>query len=254
MRELLYGRHPVWEALQAGRRRIYKLTLAQGAQIDRGVLGQIVAAAREVGAALLQAQRHELTRACASPNHQGVVAEFSPYPYVDLSTILNRAIGEMAATPPLLLLLDLLQDPQNVGSLLRTAEAVGVHGVVLPKRRAVGVTPAVVSASAGAVEWLQVAQVTNLNRAIDELKERGLWIVGLEADPAAEFYDQVDLSGPLALVVGSEGQGLRRLVREKCDLMVRLPMQGRLSSLNAAVAGSVVLYQVLQARRRPGSG
>ncbi len=250
MPELIYGRHPVWEALQAGRRRFYRLSLLQGADTSDGVLAQIASAARAAGASLFQAQRRELDR--VSPQHQGVVADVSAYPYVDLPDILSQAAQDRPDEPPLLLLLDLLQDPQNLGSLLRTAEAVGVHGVALPKRRAVGVTPAVVSASAGAVEWLQVAQVTNLNRAIKQLKESGLWVAGLEADPAAQAYDQADLSGPLALVVGSEGRGLRRLVRENCDFLLRLPMRGQVSSLNASVAGSVVLYQVLQARQRAG--
>jgi 23S rRNA (guanosine2251-2'-O)-methyltransferase len=153
------------------------------------------------------------------------------------------------SSPALFLLLDLLQDPQNVGSLLRTAEAVGVHGVVIPRRRAVGVTPAVVSASAGAVEHLRVAQVTNLARTIDELKRRDIWVAGLDTGADAGLLDQADLRGPLALVVGSEGYGLRRLVREKCDFSVRLPMRGRVASLNAAVAGSVALYEVDRQRR-----
>jgi 23S rRNA (guanosine2251-2'-O)-methyltransferase len=133
--------------------------------------------------------------------------------------------------------------------LLRTAEAVGVHGVVIPRRRAVGITPAVVSASAGAVEHLWVAQVTNLARTIDQLKSHGIWVAGLDAGADAGLLDQADLRGPLALVVGSEGQGLRRLVREKCDFSVRLPMRGRVASLNAAVAGSVALYEVDRQRR-----
>jgi 23S rRNA (guanosine2251-2'-O)-methyltransferase len=133
--------------------------------------------------------------------------------------------------------------------LLRTAEAVGVHGVVIPRRRAVGITPAVVSASAGAVEHLRVVQLTNLARAIDELKQHDVWVAGLEADPEAQYLDQADLCGPLALVVGSEGRGLRRLVREKCDFRLRLPMHGRVASLNAAVAGSVALYEVERQRR-----
>jgi 23S rRNA (guanosine2251-2'-O)-methyltransferase len=188
--------------------------------------------------------RRELDR--QTRHHQGVVAETSPYPYVDLDDILSRAADHN--TPPLLLLLDLLQDPQNVGSLLRTAEAVGVHGVVIPRRRAAGITPAVVSASAGAVEHLLVTQVTNLARTMDQLKQHNLWIAGLETDPDALRYDHADLRGPLALVVGSEGSGLRRLTRAKCDLLLNLPMYGRIASLNAAVAGSIVLYEVERQR------
>jgi 23S rRNA (guanosine2251-2'-O)-methyltransferase len=230
--------------LRAGRRRVYKLTLADGVRERDGIIGQIVSLAQAADVPLTRSSRRELDRVI--PNHQGVIVEATPYPYVEL------AIFSVVADPnvhPLLLLLDLLQDPQNLGSLLRTAEAVGVHGVVIPQRRAVGVTPAVVSASAGAVEHLQVARVANLARTLDELKRRGFWITGLELDLTAQVYDQVDLSGPLALVVGSEGSGLRRLVREKCDFLMRLPMRGRVASLNAAVAGSVALYEIERQRR-----
>jgi 23S rRNA (guanosine2251-2'-O)-methyltransferase len=246
--DLLYGRRPVYEALRAGRRRIFKLILAEGIREQEkgtGNVGQIVSMARAAGVPLGRSPRRELDR--LTSHHQGVVVESGPYPYADVDDVLHRAADQNA--PPLLLLLDLLQDPQNVGSLLRTAEAVGVHGVIFPQRRAVGVTPAVVSASAGAVEHLLVAQVTNLARTIDDLKRHDLWVAGLEADPSAQFYHQADLNGPLALIVGSEGSGLRRLVREKCDFLLRLPMHGRVASLNAAVAGSVVLYEVERQRR-----
>jgi 23S rRNA (guanosine2251-2'-O)-methyltransferase len=244
----LYGRRPVYEALRAGRRRVFKLILAEGVrerEKGAGNVGQIVSMARAAGVPLVRSPRRELDR--LTSHHQGVVAESGPYPYADVDDALRLAAGQN--TPPLLLLLDLLQDPQNAGSLLRTAEAVGVHGVVIPRRRAVGVTPAVVSASSGAVEHLLVAQVTNLARTIDDLKRRDVWVAGLEAHPSAQIYHQADLNGPLALVVGSEGSGLRRLVREKCDFLLRLPMHGRVASLNAAVAGSVMLYEVERQRR-----
>jgi 23S rRNA (guanosine2251-2'-O)-methyltransferase len=243
--ELLYGRRPVYEALRAGRRRIYKLLLAEGLSDKSGPVAELVSLARDAGVPVTGTPRRELDR--VTDNHQGVVAQASPYAYFEL----DQLVAAVAALglPPLFLLLDLLQDPQNFGSLLRTAEAVGVHGIIIPDRRAVGVTPAVVSASAGAVEHLRVAQVTNLARTIEELKEHDVWVAGLEATPGAELYDRADLRGPLALVVGSEGSGLRRLVREKCDFLVRLPMHGRVASLNAAVAGSVALYEVDRQRR-----
>jgi 23S rRNA (guanosine2251-2'-O)-methyltransferase len=250
MVELLYGRRSVYEALRAGRRRIYGLALAEGVQKTSGVVGQIVSLARTAGVPLTRSSRQELDRVAAA--HQGVVAEAAPYPYADLDDILAFAADRNE--PPLLVLLDLLQDPQNFGSLVRTAEAVSVHGVVIPRRRAVGVTPAVVSASAGAVEHLRVAQVTNLARTVDELKRRDVWVAGLEATPEAQLYHQADLRGPLALVVGSEGSGLRRLVREKCDFLLRLPMRGRVASLNAAVAGSITLYEVDRQRRAAAVG
>jgi 23S rRNA (guanosine2251-2'-O)-methyltransferase len=245
MVELLFGRRPVYEVLRAGRRRSYKLILADGLRDHGGVVDQIVSLARAAGVPYARSSRRELDQLVS--NHQGVVVEAAPYPYVDLNEIISFSADQN--TPSLFLLLDLLQDPQNVGSLLRTAEAIGVHGVVMPRRRAVGVTPAVVSASAGAVEHLRVAQVTNLARTIDELKHYDVWVAGLDVDAEAQLYDRADLRGRLALVVGSEGSGLRRLVREKCDFLLRLPMHGNVASLNASVAGSVALYEVERQRR-----
>lgn len=248
MADLLYGRRPVFETLRAGRRRVFQVTLATGVNEKSGIIGRIASMVRSAGVPLTHSPRRELDQ--VAPNHQGIVAEADPYPYVGLGDILSWAAERDES--PLLLLLDLLQDPQNVGSLLRTAEAVGVHGVILQQRRAVGVTPAVVSASAGAVEHLLVAQVTNLVRAIEELKRKDVWVAGLEGTTEAQRYNLADLRGPLALVVGSEGSGLRRLVREKCDFLVQLPMRGRVASLNAAVAGSVALYEVDRQRRSRG--
>jgi 23S rRNA (guanosine2251-2'-O)-methyltransferase len=170
------------------------------------------------------------------------------YPYVEVEAML--ALARERNEPPLLLLLDCLQDPQNLGTLLRTAEVVGVHGVVIPRHRAAEITPAVSNASAGSVEHLLIARVTNLVRTMEELKEKGVWIAGLENLPEAQDYHEAGLSMPLALVVGSEGRGLSRLVRERCDLWIRLPMRGHIDSLNAAVAGSIALYEVWQQREQ----
>jgi 23S rRNA (guanosine2251-2'-O)-methyltransferase len=172
-------------------------------------------------------------------SHQGVVAEMSEFRYADVDEILARAIQRDEY--PLVLALDRIQDVHNLGALIRTAEAVGAHGVIIPQRRAAGVTPAVYKSSAGAVAHLLVARVTNLVRTLKQLQEAGLWIVGLDVG-ADRDYDEVDWAMPLCLVVGSEGEGLGRLVRETCDFLVRLPMRGRVESLNAAVAGSIVLY------------
>jgi 23S rRNA (guanosine2251-2'-O)-methyltransferase len=179
-------------------------------------------------------------------NAQGVALEVGDYPYVEVDDILARA--KEKGEPPLLLILDHLQDPQNLGTLIRTAEAMGVHGIILPDRRAAGVTPAVSNSSAGAVERMLVTQVTNLNRTIDHLKSRDIWIAGLDSDPATPLIDSRMISGSLALVVGSEGGGLSRLTREKCDFLLRLQMVGEVESLNAAVAGSIVLYLARQTR------
>ena len=187
--------------------------------------------------------RQELDR--IDPNHQGVALRAGDYPYAALDQILTLAADR--SEPPFLLILDTLQDPQNLGTLLRTAEAVGVHGVILPLARTATVTPAVVSSSSGAAEHLLVAQA-NLAQALTTLKEADVWSVGLDAGPDSQPASRVNLKGGLALVVGSEGSGMRRLVRERCDILMRLPMRGKIESLNAAVAGSVALYLALAAR------
>jgi len=244
MNEVLYGRNAVREALRAGRRKIYKVVLAQGMK-ETGIVADIATLANKSGVAIQRVERRQLDK-IGDFNHQGVAAEAAPYPYVELERILAQA--DQRQETPLLLMLDCLQDPQNFGAVLRTAEIVGVHGVVIPKRRAVGITPAVVNSSAGATEHLLVARVTNLVRTMKELKAWELWIVGLEDVPQAQLYHQSDLTMPLALVVGSEGRGMGRLVRETCDILIRLPMRGKISSLNTAVAGSVALYEVWQQR------
>ena len=252
MSELLYGRHAVIEALRAGRRRFYRLWIetkqATDAPPRSGPLGDIVAQAeaagipvRTVRGGMFDKMRDERT------NAQGVALEAGDYPYVDVESCLARA--RQAGEPPLLLILDHLQDPQNLGTLIRTAEAMGVHGILIPERRAARVTPAVSNASAGAVEHLAVAQVVNINRVIDDLKKRNVWVAGLDGAPGTPELARARLDGALAVVVGSEGEGLSRLTREKCDFLVRLPMLGSIESLNASVAGSIVLYAARQARR-----
>jgi 23S rRNA (guanosine2251-2'-O)-methyltransferase len=239
--DVLYGRNSVGEALRAGR-KIHRVLIADGAH----GLEALVAAARQKRIPYEIHDRRELDRR-AGDHHQGVIAEAEPFAYVHLEDLLASA--EQRAEPPLLLALDSLQDPQNFGTLLRTAQAVGTHGVLIPEHRAVGVTPAVSNASAGAVEHLRVARVTNLARALGQLKSNGVWVHGLAVDAQADYWD-VDLTGPLALVVGSEGSGLGRLVREACDVLVRIPMaDAAIQSLNASVAGSLVLYEAFRQRR-----
>lgn len=243
--EVLFGRNPILETLRAGRRPLHRLVLAEGIR-EREVIGEIVRLARRANIAVQRLSKHQTAQLVGHGRHQGVALEVGDYPYATVPQML--AAARKAEEPPFLLILDLLQDPQNVGSLLRTAEIVGVHGVVLQERRAVGVTPAVVNASSGATEHLLVAQVSNLVRALKELKEQDVWVYGLEGGTEAGLYTQENLAGSIALVVGSEGAGLRRLVRETCDALIRLPMRGRIESLNAAVAGSVALYAVWQSR------
>jgi len=245
MGEALYGRRPVLEALRSGT-RVHRILVASGAK-PVGALADILAAASAQGVPVERVPRQKLDQ--MSPRHQGVIAEVESFQYARVEDGLRRAAER--GEKPLLLILDAVQDVQNLGSLLRTAEAVGAHGVILPKHRAAGVTPAVRKASAGAVEHLLIAQVTNLARTLEQLKEQGLWIVGLDM-AGRQSYDEVDWDMPVALVVGSEGRGLSRLVREACDLLVRLPMRGHVESLNAAVAGSIVLYAAW--RGRVGAG
>jgi 23S rRNA (guanosine2251-2'-O)-methyltransferase len=244
-RELLYGRRPVLESLRAGRRNFFRVIFGSDPR-EAQPLAEIAALAREKDIRVDTMRRDWLDQQAHGANHQGVLLEASGYPYVSLDEVLIYA--KQRSEPPMVLLLDLIQDVQNVGTLLRTAEAVGVHGVVLQERRAAEVTPAVVSASSGAVEHLQIAQVTNLVSAMKEMKARDVWLAGLDTGEDAVNYDKANLKGAIGLVVGSEGSGLRRLVRENCDFIVSLPMKGRVESLNAAVAGSVILYAAWQAR------
>ncbi len=244
MREFLYGRQAVVEALRAGRRALFKLFVAESVQ-SKGVLAEAVALAERQGTVVQRVQRSQLDK--ITNEHQGIVAEAGGYPYVNLDTILAAGKGQ-GSFPPLVLALDCVQDPQNLGTLLRTAEAVGVNGVIFPSHRAASITPAVVNVSSGATEYLRIAQVTNLTHALKTLKEADIWVAGLEFTPEAQEHTQVNLTGPLALVVGSEGQGISRLVRETCDYMIRLPMLGHVGSLNVSVAGSVALYEILRQR------
>lgn len=242
---MIWGRNAVFEALH-GQRKVFKVYIASNLAPSDTVRG-IAEAARDRGASVQTVSKGELDRLAGSPEHQGVVARVAEYPYSDVEDILLQA--KERGQSPFLLILDALQDPQNFGSLLRSAEAVGVSGVIIPKRRAVEVTPAVVKASAGAVEHLPVAMVTNLVQTIDWLKKQGVWVVGVDVTGPQE-YDRADLTGPVAVVVGGEGAGIGRLVRESCDFLVKLPMRGKVSSLNAAVAGSIVLYEVWRQRRQ----
>jgi len=243
MREWITGRNPVYETLRARRRDVFQLKLAQGAQ-EKGRLEEIVQMAQRRRIPVTRVPRSELDR--LDTGHQGVALEASAYPYVAIQDVM--AVSQARSEPTFLLILDALQDPQNLGALLRTAECVGIHGVLLPLRHTVTITPAVVNASSGASEHLLVTQV-NLAQAIETLKEANVWVIGLDSGTAAQPVDRVRLDGALALVVGSEGQGLRPLVRDSCDAVMRLPQRGQIDSLNAAVAGSVALYLAWQARR-----
>ncbi len=244
MKEFIYSRNAVYEALRARRRQIFSIEIAEGAQ-EKGKLAEIIKLAGQQKIKINRVPRGKLDK--VNQNHQGVAVEVSGYPYSDVVEILDKATDE----PPFILLLDSLQDPQNFGTLIRTAEAVGVHGIVIPLARSVEVTPSVVNASSGASEHLLIAQA-NLSQTIDALKANDIWVVGLDqagADASREAGSR-HLKGALGLVVGSEGEGLHDLVRKKCDIVLKLPMRGKIESLNAAVAGSVALYLAYLARTR----
>ena len=245
MKETIYGRNAVYEMLQANRRHVYKLIVAEGAQ-EKGNLAEALRLAAQRSIPIQRVKRATMDH--ETDSHQGLMAEVDAYPYVELDDILDLA--KQRNEPPLILILDVIQNPQNLGTLLRTAEAVGVHGVIIPQRRGVEVTLAVVNASSGASEHLLIAQVVNLVMTITELKQHEIWVTGLDNLPEARPLDEADLSGAVALVVGNEGEGMRRLVRESCDFLVKLPMRGQMESLNAAVAGSIVLYEILRQRTR----
>jgi 23S rRNA (guanosine2251-2'-O)-methyltransferase len=249
MTQYLYGRWPVLESLRAGRRSFQQLLLAEGIE-EKGTVEAIQYTAQQRGVNMRRVPRRVLDDLSKNANHQGVALRVEDYPYVELDAILQTAASRNER--PFLLILDLLKDPQNVGTMLRVADSVGVHGVVLQERRGVEVTPAVVNASSGAVEHLNVTIVTNLVTAMRRLKEEGVWLVGLDIGPDAMTLDQMDMDRPIGLVMGSEGEGLRRLVSETCDLKITIPMRGHVDSLNVATAGSIALYAAWQARRWEG--
>ena len=242
MKEFVYSRNAVYETLRAKRRDVFRIQVAEGVQ-EKGHIVDILKLAQDRKIPVERVPRPRLDK--VHENHQGVVAEVSGYLYSDEVEILELA--NQKDEPPFVLLLDSLNDPQNFGTLLRTAEAVGVHGVIIPLAHTVEVTPAVVNASSGASEHLLVAR-SNLAQAIEALKEAQVWVVGLDQAGAQMEPDSRHLRGALGLVVGSEGEGLRDLTRKKCDIVLQLPMRGEIESLNAAVAGSVALYLAYLAR------
>ncbi len=239
--DMICGRHPVEEALQA--RPLKKLILAQGLQDPRArALEQL---AGKMGVPVERQERARLDRLAPGQNHQGILALATPFPYASLEELFRAA--KTKGEDPFFLVLDHLQDPHNFGALLRTAAAVGAHGALIPERRCVGVTTGVYKAAAGAVEHLPVARVTNLARALEELKKRGVWVAGADME-GEQVFSRADLKGPLALVLGGEGKGLSPLIRAKCDFLLRLPMAGRTASLNVSVAGGVLLYEIYRQR------
>ena len=238
----IFGRNPVIEALRSDS-EINKIYLAKGEL--QGSAKEIVALAKEKGVQIQTVERAKLDQMFPKENHQGVAASIAEAHYVDWQDMLESA--RKKGEDPLLIILDELEDPHNLGAILRSADAVGAHGVIIPKRRAVALTAGVAKAAAGAVAYVPVARVSNLAQTIEALKKEGVWVAGA-AMGGTEVYKQ-NLTGPLAIVIGSEGKGLGRLVAEKCDFLISLPMQGKINSLNASVATGVILYEVLRQRK-----
>lgn len=248
---LLYGLSPVLEALRARRRPLQKILLAQGVQPAR--LQEVMTLAKQARVSIERRERRALDELTHGANHQGIVALLAPggSPAAQKNAAYANADEILDALPalPLLVLLDNVEDPHNLGAILRTCEGAGVHGVFIPEHRAAGLNETVAKTSAGAVEYVRVARVTNLVPLIADLKERGLWVIGVEGGTTTS-YTEFDLNVPLALVLGSEGQGLRRLVKENCDALLSIPMQGQLNSLNVSVATGIVLFEALRQRQR----
>ena len=239
---IIEGRNAVIEALRTGT-AIDKIYLAKG-ETDK-TLGHIASRAREAGIVVVDADRRKLDAMSRTHAHQGVIALAAVREYVSVESILERAAQR--GEKPLLVVCDEISDPHNLGAILRTAECAGAHGVIIPKRRSAGLTAIVAKTSAGAVSYMPVARVANISATLKELQEKGVWIFGTAADGNTTLYS-ADLKGPAAIVIGSEGDGMSRLVREGCDFLVSIPMQGRISSLNASAAAAILLYEAVRQR------
>lgn len=239
--DLIEGRNAVIEALKSDR-TVEQVIIAKGS--NDGTISKIVKLAKDKGVVIKDADKRKLDSISETGVHQGVMAIITPYKYCEISDILN--VAKERNEEPFIIILDEIEDPHNLGSIVRTAETCGVHGIIMPKRRNVGVTPTVYKTSAGAVEYMKIAKVTNINAAIDELKENNVWIYG--AEMSGDYCFNVDYSGGAALVIGSEGRGISKLTLKKCDKLVKIPMLGNITSLNASVAGGIIMYEIMKGR------
>lgn len=238
---IIEGRNPVIEVLKSGR-TVEKLFISKGTV--EGSLKMIISMAKDMGIVISEVDRKKLDDMSTTHSHQGVIALVSPYVYSSIDEILKLA--DKKGEAPFIVILDEIEDPHNLGSIIRSANVYGAHGIIIPKRRSALVTATVAKASAGAVEYTRIAKMTNLNQAIRELKEKGLWVIGTDMD--GEICYESNLTGPIAIVIGSEGKGISRLIKENCDGIVRIPMQGELNSLNASVAAGTIMYEIIRQR------
>lgn len=243
--DYIIGKNPIIEALKS-HRDINKILIAEGSQ--RGQMQQVIQLAKDANVLVQFVPKKKLDQLIEG-NHQGVIAQVAAYEYAELDDLF--AVAQKRNEDPFFLLLDEIEDPHNLGSIIRTADAVGAHGVIIPKRRAVGLTATVAKASTGAIEHIPIVRVTNMARTIDELKEKGVWIAGTDAK-GSEDYRAFDGTMPLGLVIGSEGKGMGRLIRDKCDFLIQLPMVGHVTSLNASVAAALLMYEVYRKRHPLG--
>lgn len=247
MREdLIIGRNAVIEALKSDR-TIESVLIAKGD--TKGSITVLLALAKEKRIVVKEVERKKLDQLSENGNHQGVIAYVTPYKYTEVEEILEHAKSKGEA--PFIIILDEIEDPHNFGAIIRTAEICGAHGIIIPKRRNVGVTPVVYKSSAGALEYMKIAKVSNINATIDYLKKEGIWIYGAHMETQTYCYD-ANFSGPAALVIGSEGKGISKLTKEKCDVLVKIPMMGKITSLNASVAGGILMYEILKQRIKRG--
>jgi len=240
--ELIGGKNPIVEALRAGR-ELNKIWVAEG--LNKKSIGEILSLAREAKVIVQSVPKQRLD-SLLDVNHQGIIASVAAYRYAELEDLFN--VAAKREEDPFFLILDELEDPHNLGSILRTADATGVHGVIIPRRRSVGLTATVAKASTGAIEHIPVVRVNNLSQTVEELKKRGVWVAGTDATGSTD-YRVMDATLPLAVIIGSEGKGMSRLLREKCDFLYHLPMKGQVTSLNASVAASLLMYEVLRKRQ-----
>lgn len=240
--DLIIGRNAVMEALKSDK-TIEALYVTKGQR--EGSINAILSLAKENRVVIKEVDKKKLDSMSNGEVHQGAIAVITPYKYFEVKDILDAA--KEKGESPFVVILDELEDPHNLGSIIRTAETCGVHGIIIPKRRNVGVTPTVYKSSVGAVEHVKIAKVTNINATIDELKEEGIWVYGADIE-GKEYSYEVDFSGPCALIIGSEGRGISKLTLKKCDKLVKIPMFGRINSLNASVAGGIMMYEVLKGR------
>ncbi len=240
--DMIWGRNPVIEALKSENRTIERLYIADGD--TKGSINKIIAIAREKKIRIENVDRRKLDDMTGGEVHQGVAAEISPYSYKEIDDIFRTA--EEKGEAPFIIILDNIEDSHNFGAIIRTAECAGVHGIIIARRRSVSVTPFTVKASAGATEFVNIVKVSNITSTIEKLKEKGVWVYGADMD--GDYYYNTNLTGPIALVIGSEGKGISRLVKENCDAIVKIPMNGKINSLNASVASGILVYDIVRQR------